>query len=62
MKKKVKIKNIKKTPANPSGSTWSSYGKDVKKISNKDIETKDMSRNDSKSKQKYLIWHVQGSI
>ena len=61
MKKKNKIKVIKENKPS-SGATWSSYGKNVKKISDKDIETKDMSRNDSKSKQKYLIWHIQGGL
>jgi len=61
MKKKAKIKNVQKIPNNKSGSTWSSYGKDVSKISNEEIATKDMSRSDGVQK-KYLIWHVQGGL
>ncbi len=61
MKKKAKIKKVEK-PKKTSGATWSSYGKDVNKISNKEIGTKDMSRNDTKSKEKFLIWHVQGGL
>ena len=34
----------------------------MNKISNKEIGTKDMSRNDTKSKEKFLIWHVQGGL
>ncbi len=75
MKKKTKVKNVKKVSSKDkstwssadksskksSGSSWSSYDKDVKKVTNKEIETKDMSRSNV-VEDKYLIWHVQGGL
>ena len=42
------------------GASWSSYKKAPKKISQSEIEKKDVKK--SKSIEKYLIWHIEGGV
>ncbi len=61
---KNKKQNKKEVKKKSQGSTWSSYKNKMphKMITEEEITTMDKKTSDSKSKEKYLIWHVQGGL